>query len=84
MFIFGSPTYGGNPSGLVNSYIENLNLPQNVTVGVFTVGSVSTQDSNLVLQQSLQNKTVTVKMSKKFDQSAVQNNYTTYINEIIA
>jgi menaquinone-dependent protoporphyrinogen IX oxidase len=84
LLIFGSPTYVGNPSGLINSYIENLNLPQNVTVGVFTVGSVSTEDSNLVLQQLLQNKTVAVKISKKFDQSAVQNNYTTYINAIRA
>ncbi len=84
LFIFGSPTYGGNPSGLVDSYIDNLNLTQNVTIGVFTLGSISTQDSNLVLQQLLQNKTGTVKISKKLDQSAAQNNYTAYINEIIA
>ena len=85
VLIFGSPTYAGNPSNTVKSYLTGLKIPQNTTVGVFSVGSgADDQDSNLVMQQTLQNKTVTVKVSKKYDQTAVQNDYQIYISQLLS
>ena len=85
VLIFGSPTYAAAPSGIVKSYLKGLNIPPNVTVGVFSTGSgADDQDSNLVMQDIIQNKNITVKVSRKYDQTAVQNDYTQFISELLA
>lgn len=85
VLIFGSPTYAAAPSGIVKSYLEGLNIPPNVMVGVFSTGSgADDQDSNLVMQDIIQNKNITVKVSRKYDQTAVQNDYTQFISELLA
>ena len=85
VMIFGSPTYAADPSGIIKSYLEGLNIPQNVTVGVFSTGSgADDQDSNQVMQEIIQNKNVTVMVSRKYDQTAVQNDYTQFISELLA
>ena len=85
VILFGGPTYAGDASSVVKTYLEGLNIPENVTVGVFSVGSgADDQDSNLVMQQILQNKNVTVKVSVKFDNNAVQNDYSNYISQLMA
>lgn len=85
VILFGGPTYAGDASSAIKTYLEGLNIPQNVTVGVFSVGSgADDQDSNLVMQQILQNKNVTVKVSVKFDKNAVQNDYSNYISQLMA
>lgn len=85
VMIFGSPTYAADPSGIIKSYLEGLNIPQNVTVGVFSTGSgADDQDSNQVMQEIIQKKNLTVMVSRKYDQTAVQNDYTQFISELLA
>lgn len=85
VLIVGGPTYAGNTSTAVKSYLNNLNVGSNTTVGVFSVGSgADDQDSNKVMQQILENKNVTVKVSIKYDKTAMQNDYQQYINQLLA
>jgi flavorubredoxin len=84
VILVGGPTYAGDASSVVKTYLEGLNIPQNVTVGVFSVGSgADDQDSNMIMQQILQNKNVTVKVSVKFDNNSVQNDYSKYISQLL-
>ncbi len=85
LLIVGGPTYAGNPSGAIDSYLKGLNLSNNITVSVFSVGSgADDQDSNKVMQQILENKTIKVKESIKFDSKSVQNDYSNYVNKLFS
>lgn len=85
VLIIGSPTYAGNPSSTVKSYINTLNVNNNTRVGVFSYGGgADDQDSNKVMQQLLQDKGVNVKVSIKYDTNAGQNDYSNYIKQLLA
>lgn len=85
VLIVGGPTYAGNASSSVKSYLNNLNIDSNMTIGVFSVGSgADDQDSNIAMQRTLQDKGITVKVSIKYDKTAIQNDYTKYIDQLLA
>lgn len=84
VLIVGGPTYAGNASSSVKSYLNNLNVDSNTTIGVFSVGDgADDQDSNIAMQQILQNKGIKVKVSIKYDKTAVPNDYKKYINQLL-
>jgi len=83
ILIVGSPTYGGKPSGTINSYLEGLNLPENITVGVYSTGGRDNNDSNQFMVDILKNSSVRVEVSEKFGSSADKVDYSNFISQIL-
>ena len=46
VIVVGGPIYAGKPASTVQSYLNSLNPPENVRVGVFGYGSVKVDDAN--------------------------------------
>ncbi|MBM4241482.1 MAG: hypothetical protein FJ150_07480 [Euryarchaeota archaeon] len=89
ILIVGSPTYGANPTGPIKSYLNGLKLPEDITIGVYSLAGSNTQDSNLVMAQILKDKSIQVKISMKFGNSAFgasgdKNQYSNFVSQILA
>ncbi|MDY9923680.1 hypothetical protein [Methanobacterium sp.] len=89
ILIVGSPTYGAKPTGPITSYLENLKSPGNITAGVYALAGRDAQDSNLVMAEMLQNKSIPVKVSVKYGNSAVgasadRSQYSDFISQLLA
>ncbi|MBP2045727.1 flavodoxin family protein [Methanobacterium aggregans] len=83
ILMVGSPTYGGKPSGTINSYLEGLNLPENITVGVYSTGGTDNNDSNQFMADILKKSSVRVEVSEKFGSSADKVEYSNFVSQIL-
>ncbi len=69
VLVLGSPTYGAQPTGPVKTYLENLQSPGNIIAGVYTLAGSIREDSNVVMAQTLESKSIPVKVSTKYGHS---------------
>ncbi len=70
VLVIGSPTYGAQPTGPVKTYLQNLQSPGNITAGVYSLAGSIVEDSNVVMAQALESKSIPVKVSTKYGHSA--------------
>lgn len=85
VLIVGSPTYGGNPTEAVKSYLQGLNPPNSLKIEVYAVGgSDEGLGANQMMASILQNKSATVKASQKFGTSANQSGYTSFVSQVLS
>jgi|GEM_PF-1391324 len=89
VLIVGSPTYGAKPTGSIESYLNSLEAPENIIVGVYSLAGGDAQDSNLVMAQILKDKSLHVKVSTKFGNSAFgasadKNLYSDFVSQLLA
>jgi flavorubredoxin len=85
ILIVGSPTYGGNPTGAIKTYLQGLSPPNNLKIGVYaTGGSAGGLGANQEMASILQNKSITVKASQKFGPSSSQSEYSNFVAQILA
>lgn len=66
ILIVGSPTYGGQPTGPVEDYLQNLKPNENIISAVYSLAGSEDQDSNKIMGQILEDKNIKVKLSTKF------------------
>jgi flavorubredoxin len=88
VLIVGSPTYGDNPTGPIKSYLNSLKPPENITIGVYSLGGDDVQNSNLLMAQILKDKSLQVKISRKFGDStygasADKNLYSKFVLQLL-
>ena len=88
VLIVGSPTYGAKPTGPIESYLKSLKRPENITIGVYSLSGGDVDDSNLVMAQILKDKSLQVKVSMKFGNSAFgasadQNQYSNFLSQLL-
>ncbi|MCK9150426.1 hypothetical protein [Methanobacterium alcaliphilum] len=88
ILVVGSPTYGAQPTGPVKTYLNNLQSPENIIAGVFTLAGAPTQDSNVIIANNLENKSIPVKVSTKYGASAIsapsdKNIYSEFVSELL-
>lgn len=88
ILVVGSPTYGAQPTGPVKTYLNNLQSPGNINGGVFTLAGSPAQDSNVIITQSLESKSIPVKVSTKYGGSAIsapsdKNLYSKFVSKLL-
>jgi flavodoxin len=86
--VLGSPTYGAQPTGPVKSYLNNLQVQGNMVAGVYSLAGSVVDDSNNIMAQSLESKSLTVKVSTKYGKSALgapsdKSLYAKFVSELL-
>lgn len=85
--VVGSPTYGAKPTLPIKSYLNGLIPTKNIIAGVYALAGGDTQDANVVMAQTLKQKSIPVKVSTKFGGTIFgagnKNKYSGFVSDLL-